>query len=87
LVFPKTQKTLHFAEVPMSNPPIPAESARERDRQRANAVTEQYKRLQWAWQSASVDAKARFMVFAGLWPDTLDAMAAREAENATREDR
>jgi hypothetical protein len=63
------------------------ETALERDRQRANAEIEQFKRLQFAWQAASVDAKARFMVFAGLWPDTLDAMAAREAENATREGR
>jgi hypothetical protein len=50
----------------MSNPPIPAESACERDRLRANAETEQLRRLQYAWRDASVDAKARFMVFFGL---------------------
>jgi hypothetical protein len=69
----------------MSIPQNSAESGRDYARERANAEIEQFKRLEFAWKAAGEPAKARFMVFAGLWPDTLDAMAARQAENATRE--
>jgi hypothetical protein len=64
------------------------ETALDRDRQRANAEIEQFKRLQFAWRGAGEPARAEFLAWSGLWVAVMhQAPDDRPAENASQEGR